>query len=137
MAFLDKTGITTLVNKLKEYFALKSEIPTVPDLTPQVLSVTDASPSTVTISTNRIVQSGNVVSVMTEITLTAAQSNFTTIITGLPPTATGIAHIWTEVSWATSYQRPLRCQVTSAGAMQIRYGAATTYRLTTTYICAS
>lgn len=105
-------------------------------LTPQVLSVTDAGASGVSIATTRVVRSGNVVSLMTEITLSAAVSDWTTIITGLPPTATGISHIWTEANWQTSFRRALRCQVTNSGAIQIRYGYATIYRLNTTYICA-
>lgn len=104
--------------------------------TPQTIPLTNAGASGVTISTNRAVRSGNVVTLMVEITLTAAQSNFVTIMTGLPKSAMNISHLWTEGTWSTSYNRPLRCQVTTNGELQIRYGAATTYRLNTTYICA-
>ena len=95
----------------------------------------NAGATGVSISTNRAVRSGNVVTLMVEITLTAPKSDFTTIMTGLPPSAMNLSHLWTESTWSTSYNRPLRCQVTTSGELQIRYGAAATYRLNTTYVC--
>lgn len=90
----------------------------------------------VSIATNKAVRSGNVVCVMVEITLTGAKDDWVTIMTGLPASAMNLGHIWTETNWGTSYSRPLRCQITTSGQLQIRYGAATIYRLNTTYVCA-
>lgn len=136
----DSTGSNDLVvnGVVADVEAIQEEVDAVNTaLTPQVLSVTDAGASGVSIATTRVVRSGNVVSVMTEITLTAAKTDWTTIMTGLPVTATGISHIWTEAYWSTSYTRPLRCQVNNAGEIQIRYGAANAlYRLNTAYVCA-
>ena len=101
----------------------------------ETIPLVNSGASGVSITTNKAVKSGKVVTVMVEITLTEAQSDWTTIMTGLPASAMGISHIWTETDWGTSYHRPLRCQVNTSGQLQIRYGAATMYRLNTTYVC--
>ena len=102
--------------------------------TPEIIEAVTPSLAPFTVSTLRVVKCGNICTFTLELALTGALSDWVEVATGLPAPYGG-AVLDTATNWGTSYTRPLRVSVGSAGNVQVRYGAATTYRITMTYIC--
>lgn len=98
---------------------------------PYTVSKTTPTVSGVTVGTLYIYESAGIVMLTLEVTLTAAISDWTTIASDLP--IPPFAWYDTASAWDTSYKRNLRVQVTSAGNLRIRYGAADTYRISFCY----
>lgn len=90
-------------------------------ITPDEVAVTAVSNLTL-----HVYRSGDSVYVNLELTLSAAQSNWTTIATGMP--LPPFDYIDTANNFDSTVRRNLRVRVDTSGNLEIRYGYATTYR---------
>jgi len=103
---------------------------------PKKITPTVSSVSGVTVGSLQVWQSSGICMITFEFTLTAALSSWTTVATGLPIPATAVDSIaWydTAEGWGTSFARNARVQISTAGNLNIRYGAATSYRISIAY----
>lgn len=98
---------------------------------PKSESRTIPSVSGVTVGSLQVYTTAGLCMVTLELTLTGEKSSWTTIATGLPLAA--FAWYDTASSWGTSYARSMRVRVDTSGNLQIRYGAATSYRISFCY----
>lgn len=87
--------------------------------------------SGVTVGSLQVYATAGLAMVTLELTLTGEKSSWTTIATGMPVAAFD----WydTASSWGTSYSRSMRVRVDTDGNLDIRYGAATSYRISFSY----
>lgn len=90
-------------------------------ITPDEVAVTAVSNLTL-----HVYRSGDSVYVNLELTLSAAQSNWVTIATGMP--LPPFDYIDTANNFDSTVRRNLRVRVDTSGNLEIRYGYATTYR---------
>lgn len=97
----------------------------------EAITYTTQSVSGVTVSLVNAYRRGKIALLNLEFAMTAALSNWTTILTGLPAAAAD----WYDIAdtSAASYTRPPRVRVTVAGELQIRYGAASTFDIVVIY----
>ena len=112
-------------------FNIAGEVLAIPKaLTPSVQSVSSAS------SVNlQAYKSAGVCMLTLELTLSASIADWTTLATGLPVPASAPSHEWldTAESWAASFKRPMRVRISTSGTLDIRYGDATSYRISMSY----
>lgn len=91
--------------------------------------------TSVSITALRARRYGRVIEVMTEFQVVSALSDWTTIASGLPAPPYNILGVGEH--WNTSFKRGVRCQVSTAGNLNMRYGAAgTTYDWHCLYLAA-
>lgn len=100
-------------------------------LTAADFALTQLSPTPVAVTavsnlTLHVYRSGDSIYVNMELTLSAAQSSWTTIATGMP--LPPFDYIDTANNFDSTVRRNLRVRVDSSGNLAIRYGYATTYR---------
>lgn len=77
---------------------------------------------------------GKVVMVRIAVTLSAALSSAVTVATGLPAPAEEFYDVVN--TWASTFRRPIRARITTAGALTFQYGYATSYNHVITYLAA-
>ncbi len=107
-----------------------TQVPVILNLSADASGAADVS----SISTFQVVKCGNLVMLTLELTMSATASAWESIATELPVPAGNVAIVGTAMAWGASFQRNLRVSLAS-GNLQVRYGAAGTYRITMTYIC--
>ena len=99
-------------------------------VSPTVQSVTNVS------NTNlHVYKSAGICMLTMELTLSAEISDWTILATGMPIPATAPSNEWldTATSWAASFKRPMRVRISTTGTLDIRYGDATSFRISMSY----
>ena len=98
---------------------------------PKSISRTIISVTGVSVGSLQVYSTAGLAMVTLELTLTGALSDWTTIASGLPDAAFD----WydTASSWGASFTRNMRVHVDTYGYLEIRYGAATSYRISFSY----
>lgn len=98
----------------------------------KIISPTISTVSGVTIGNNfKVYADKNWAYLSGDISLTASQNNWVTLLSGLPETDSSC--IATFVQWGTSYTRPIRLSIEPNGTLVIRYGASGNYSVIMTY----
>lgn len=102
---------------------------------PKELSPTVQSVSSVSSTNLKVYRSAGICMLTMELTLSAEIADWTTLATGMPVPATAPSNEWldTAESWAASFKRPMRVRISTSGTLDIRYGAATSYRISMCY----
>ena len=102
---------------------------------PKELSPTVQSVSSVSSTNLKVYRSAGICMLTMELTLSAEIADWTTLATGMPVPATAPSNEWldTAESWAASFKRPMRVRIGTSGTLDIRYGAATSYRISMCY----
>lgn len=137
---LQKNGLEYFWSKLKTYLSTNyvKKVDMGELATPEQLSISTVSPlptGVSSISILQVIQCGRVVTVQIEFTLSAALSNWTAVVSsGLPAPFGSTTVITTAGNWGTTVLRGCRVSVGTTGNLQLRYGAAGTYRAQFTYI---
>lgn len=103
-------------------------------LAPSQVAITLPEVTELTTHTITCWRFGKVVMVKIAVSLSDALSSAVTVATGLPAPATDL---WQVVStWTSSYRRPIRAHLTTAGDLTFQYGYATLYNHTLVYLAA-
>lgn len=102
---------------------------------PKELEPTVQSVSSVSSTNLKVYRSAGICMLTMELTLSAEIADWTTLATGMPVPATAPNNEWldTAESWASSFKRPMRVRISTSGTLDIRYGAATSYRISMCY----
>lgn len=103
-------------------------------LAPTAVELTFPEVEAISANSIRCERYGKVVMLYIGVTLTAALSSATTVAAGLPAPASDIYQVVN--TWTSSYRRPIRARITTAGALTFQYGYATSYNHVITYLAA-